>query len=185
VTSARQRRRARIYVVGLVSMVAAGACSGDGTTGTTQPGGSETVVEVTLTDFSFVGLPASVPAGAKLTVVNKAATELHELVAFRLPEGEERGAAELATLPPNELIAALGQPVTVLLAAPGGPKIDAVGDGTLAEPGRYVVFCFIPTGVEPQVYLDALAETEGGPPEIEGAGPPHFVHGMIADLVVG
>jgi hypothetical protein len=59
-----------------------------------------------------------------------------------------------------------------------------VGDGTVSDPGNYAVFCFIPTGIDPQVYLDAVAEAEGGPPELEGGGPPHFVNGMMADLTV-
>ena len=56
-----------------------------------------------------------------------------------------------------------------------------VGDGTLDEPGRYAIMCFIPTGVAPDVYLEAAAESEEGPPDV-GGGPPHFVHGMHAEL---
>lgn len=70
------------------------------------------------------------------------------------------------------------------MAPPDGDVIPAVGDGTLAEAGRYVFFCFIPTGVEPQVYLDAAAEAEEGPPQVDG-GPPHFVQGMFAETTVG
>lgn len=141
-------------------------------------------VEISLVDFAFVGLPDAVPAGTRLSVRNDAEAELHEIVAFRLADDEDRTVDELAELSPSELGAALGEPATVLLATPGGPQIDAVGDGTLAEPGRYALMCFIPTGVEPQVYLDAAAATEEGPPQVEG-GPPHFVQGMRAELTVG
>lgn len=151
---------------------------------TTQPAPAENVVEIAMSDFAFGNLPAEVPAGTRLTVVNNADSELHEVVVFKLPDGETRSAAELSQLPPQELEHAFGgPPVAVLIAAPGGPQIPAVGDGVLAEPGNYVVFCFIPTGVEVQVYLDAAAESEGAP-QIEGAGPPHFIHGMFADLTV-
>lgn len=143
------------------------------------------VVEVSLVDFAFVGLPDAVPAGTRLTVRNDADAELHEVVAFRLDDADDRTVDELAELSPPELGAALGEPTTVLLATPGGPQIDAVGDGTLSEPGRYALMCFIPTGVEPQVYLDAAAATEEGPPQVEGAGPPHVVQGMRAELTVG
>jgi hypothetical protein len=167
------------------------ACSGgdDGAADADAAAAAETdgeadVVEVTLQDFAFVGLPDQVEAGTRFTVVNEAESELHELVAFRLPDDESRPVSELAELAPGELVGALGEPSTVLLAAPGGPMIPAVGDGTLAEPGRYAVMCFIPTGVEPQVYLDVAAETEEGPPQVEG-GPPHFVQGMYAELTVG
>lgn len=165
------------------------ACGGDDTTATTAAPTTttteaENVIEVGMHDFAFVGLPDSVPVGTRLTVSNHAEAELHELVIFKLADDEDRKAADLAGLAPHELEAALGAPVAVLLAAPGGEQIAAVGDGTLSEPGRYVVFCFIPTGVDPQVYLEAAAQSEAGPPQIEGAGPPHFVHGMLADLIV-
>jgi hypothetical protein len=144
----------------------------------------ETVVEVTLVDYEFLGVPDTVEAGTRLTVVNEADAELHELVAFRLPDDEDRSVQELTTLAPEELVGSLGEPMAVLLAVPGGPQIAAVGDGTLTDPGRYALMCFIPTGVEPQVYLDAAAETVEGPPQVDGAGPPHFVQGMFAELEV-
>jgi len=140
------------------------------------------VLEVAMVDYAFAGLPESVPSGVRLTVANISETELHEVVVFRLSDGEGRAVAELAGLPPAELLAALGEPHTVLLAAPGGPAIPAVGDGILAEPGRYALFCFIPTGADIDEYLTAAA-TSDGPPEVAG-GPPHFVHGMYAELTV-
>ncbi|TVR28495.1 MAG: hypothetical protein EA387_00255 [Nitriliruptor sp.] len=140
-------------------------------------------IEVEMVDFAYVGLPDRVPAGTRLSVLNTADEELHELVAFRLPDEEDRGVPELIQLPPEELRPVLGEPTAVLLAAPGGPQISAVGDGTFDEPGRYAILCFIPTGVAPEDYLAAAAETESGPPQVEG-GPPHFVQGMYAELVV-
>ena len=71
----------------------------------------------------------------------------------------------------------------MLLAPPGEGAIAAVGDGTLSEPGRYAIICAIPTGADPAEYLAAAAESEGGPPEVPG-GPPHFVNGMFAEIVV-
>ncbi len=154
-------------------------------TSSTHPEGHDEPqeIEVTLTDFQFSGLPESAPAGSKLTIVNEAVSELHELVAFRLPDDEERSVEELVSLPQAEVGPMLGAPVTVLLAPPGGEQIAAVGDGTLAEPGRYAIICSIPTGVAPETYLKAAAASNGAPPEVEG-GPPHLVHGMFAELVV-
>jgi hypothetical protein len=143
-------------------------------------------VVVTLIDYSFVGLPETVGPGTPFTVVNESEAEVHEMVAFRLPDDEERPVEELTGLSPDELEAALGRPTLVLLAAPAGPPILAVGDGALVEPGRYAIFCFIPTGVDPEEYLAAAAaaaETGEGPPQIEG-GPPHFVNGMFAEIEV-
>lgn len=173
-------RNRSVPLVLLHVLVLAACGADDGRSAVAEP---DIVVEVTLVDFSFQGLPNAVEAGSRLTVTNAAASELHELVAFRLPDSEARPVEELATLPPGELIEALGMPTTVLLAAPGGPEISAVGDGVLSEPGRYAVFCFIPTGVDPGEYLAAAAETEEGPPQVAG-GPPHFVLGMFAELVV-
>ncbi|MFP3907004.1 MAG: hypothetical protein ACLFWR_08215 [Acidimicrobiales bacterium] len=93
-------------------------------------------------------------------MVNEAPSELHELVAVLLPEDEDRSVDELVGLPPEEMGPALFavEPATVLMAAPGGEQIAAVGDGTLSEPGRYAILCVIPTGVEPEVYFAAAAE---------------------------
>lgn len=142
------------------------------------------VIEVHTVDFAFEDLPESVPAGTRLTLVNDSAVELHELVALRIPDDETRSVEELLALPEEELGAMMqGPPAAVLLAAPGGEQVEAIGDGTLTEPGRYAIVCFIPTGVDPDVYLKASAGKDG-PPEIDGAGPPHVVHGMHAELTV-
>jgi hypothetical protein len=179
-------RRLTVALAALIAVTLA-AC-GDASpeappNGADTTGAPDDAVEVTMVDYAFVGLPESVAAGTRFTVVNEAEAELHEMVAFRLPDDEERSVEQLTALSPEELVGALGEPVFVLLAEPGGPAIPAVGDGTLSEPGRYIVMCFIPTGADPQEYLEAAAQTEEGPPQVEG-GPPHFVNGMFAELTV-
>ena len=143
--------------------------------------GDAEAVEVTAVDYEFEGLPETAPAGTKLSLVNGSDAELHELVAFRLADDEERSVEELLALPEGEFDP--GMPVAVLIAPPGGPVIEAVGDGTLAEAGRYAVICAIPIGADPAAYLEAAAESQGGPPDVEG-GPPHFTMGMFAELEV-
>ena len=69
-----------------------------------------------------------------------------------------------------------------MLAMPGEEGFAVLGDGTLSEPGRYVILCGIPIGADPQAYLDAATEA-GGPPDVPG-GPPHFTAGMFAELIV-
>lgn len=139
-------------------------------------------VEVTAVDYEFQGLPDTVPAGTVLSLVNESETELHEIGAFRLDDEDERSVEELVALPEGEFDP--GIPAMVLLAAPGGEQIAAVGDGTLTEPGRYAVICSVPTGADPAAYLEAAQEPHGsGPPEVEG-GPPHFTQGMYAELIV-
>lgn len=143
------------------------------------------VITVALSDFAFGGLPDTVPAGTRLQIENISENEMHELVAIRIPDDEDRSVEELLALPEEELDAVFGtaMPAMVLLAPPGGPQIDAVGDGTFTEPGRYAVVCFIPTGADPEAFLAAAAESGDGPPEVDG-GPPHIVHGMHAEVVV-
>lgn len=173
-----------------VVAVGLGACGDDdaaSTPPTSAPPAADSahVVEVTMLDYAFEGLPASVPTGTRLAVTNAAGAELHEVVLFHLPDDEDRELADLAALAPDDLLAALGEPHSVLLAAPGGPEIVAVGDGVLSEPGRYALFCFIPTGADVDEYLAAAGDPDHeGPPQVDG-GPPHFIHGMFAELEVG
>lgn len=141
------------------------------------------VLTVDLSDFSFGDLPDEVPAGTRLAVENGSQSELHELVAMRLPDDEQRSAAEIVHGNLEEMFAS-GElaPATVLLAAPDGEQIAAVGDGTLEEPGRYLILCAIPTGADPAEYL-AAAQGSDGPPQVEG-GAPHFTHGMFDEITV-
>ncbi|MFN7149386.1 MAG: hypothetical protein ACK4V6_07880 [Microthrixaceae bacterium] len=179
-----------LVVAGLVLGVA--ACSDDPpdasgpTTAVAQDHADHAeTIEVGAVDFAFEDLPERIAAGTRLTLENRAPDELHELVAFRLADDEQRPVPELLQLPPAELGALLGAapPRTVLLAAPGEEQIPAVGDGTLDEPGRYLIMCAVPTGVDPATYLAAASAADGEQPQVEG-GPPHFVHGMAAELVV-
>ncbi|MFP5487404.1 MAG: hypothetical protein ACLGHQ_03760, partial [Acidimicrobiia bacterium] len=139
------------------------------------------VLEVVMDDFHYGDLPSAVPAGTRISVSNGSDTELHEFVAFRLPDDEERSAEDIVA---GDLGALLGgsEPTAVLLAPPGGEQIAAVGDGTLDEPGRYLIVCVIPTGADPDEYL-AAAATSDGPPDVAG-GPPHIANGMFAELTV-
>jgi hypothetical protein len=155
------------------------ACGSDAT-GAAKP------VTVTMSDYKYGNLPKEVKAGTTFEVVNESKAELHEFVAIALPAGEKRTVAELVKLPEAELAPLLSaQPATVMLAPPGGaPVITAVGDGSIATPGRYVILCAIPTGAKPQEYLDAVAKAQGQKPEGVAGGPPHFVSGMAAELIV-
>lgn len=192
--SARRHRLVRSVTVAATTaaVVLGAACSDDSASSeTTAPRSTSTMatasghdhVEVTAVDFDFKGLPKTIDAGTRLTLTNDAPRELHELVAFRLPDDENRPVAELLRLPEAELGHLLGQPTTVLLAAPGADQIPAVGDGTLTEPGRYLVMCSIPTGVDPAEYIAAAAASGGQKPDVPG-GPPHFTSGMFGEVTV-
>lgn len=143
--------------------------------------GAPPSLEVAMRDFAYDDLPERVPAGVEIVASNESTSELHEFVAFRLDDSDERSVDEIVGGDLGAVFTA-APPATVILVPPGGEPVVAVGDGTLAEPGRYLVICTIPTGVDPQVYLDAAA-TPDGPPQVDG-GPPHFSHGMYVELVV-
>ena len=140
--------------------------------------------EVVATDYAFDGLPDELAAGSSLTLANESSVELHEVVAIRLPEDESRSAEELVSLPMPELMAFTAGLSGVIVAPPDADGFVVEGTGELTEPGRYLLLCAIPTGVDPAEYLAAAEASAGGPPAIEGAGPPHFVHGMYDEVVV-
>ncbi|MGE0228734.1 MAG: hypothetical protein AB7I38_01130 [Dehalococcoidia bacterium] len=157
-------------------------------TGTaTSTGGAGTTVEVTGVDYAFEGLPDSIDAGTRLTFTNDSDEEAHELVAIRLPDDETRPVSELITLPDEELGEIVStEPAAVLIAPPGEDGIAVVGDGTIDEPGRYAIVCFIPVGADPDEVLAEPGPDEDGTPaaEEEPSGPPHAAEGMFAELTV-
>ena len=140
-------------------------------------------VEVTAVDYAFEGLPSTLAAGTQLSLANASEAEAHELVAIRIPDEETRPVGELVALSDEEIQQVFGTtaPATVILAAPGETDVPGpvVGDGSLSEPGRYAVVCFLPVGGDPAVVLDPNAE---GPPESDA--PPHAAEGMFAEVTV-
>ncbi len=181
----------RLLIAAAIGTVAS-ACGDD--TDTASPTTTSTTlddaatVEVVAVDYAFEDLPARVPAGTALSMRNQSTVELHELIAFHLADDEQRSAEELMALPEQELGALFADAPDVGLATPPGESsFPVIGDGTLTEPGRYLVVCAIPTGADPDEAMAAMqdaAQSQSGPPQING-GPPHFAHGMYGELVVG
>ena len=194
-TTMTTTRRALVVLLLPLSLAALAACGNDDTesaTADTAPVSTETTqapapkdVTITAVDYSFEGVPASVATGTQLSIRNESDVELHEVLAFRVPDGDDRSLADLMALPQAELTGLLGAPRAVLAQAPGSTEvIHAVGDGRLTEPGRYVLMCAIPLGADPEEYLAAAAASPGGPPQGVAGGPPHLVAGMVAELTV-
>lgn len=145
---------------------------------------SASAVQVTGVDYDYEGVPDSVEAGTELEFTNESSEEAHELVLVRLPDTEERSIEELVQMSPEEQQQLLTDSlVGVSVAAPGSDGMVVEGDLVVDEPGRYLMVCLIPTDADPEEYLRAAAEAEGGPPQVEG-GPPHLVNGMYAELTV-
>lgn len=177
------RRRLRCLLPLLVVAAPVLASCGDDASGSAEAaGGDGEVLAVVMDDFHYDGLPDSVAAGTRIEASNESANEIHEFVAIRLADDEQRSAEEIVSGDIGAVLAST-QPTAVLLVPPGGAdQIAAVGDGTLTEPGRYLIMCLIPTGADPDEYLAAAATSEG-PPQVDG-GPPHIAHGMFAELTV-
>ncbi|MEW6154012.1 MAG: hypothetical protein AB1673_08510 [Actinomycetota bacterium] len=162
-------------IVGTLAVAAGVAACGDDGPGTHT---------VTAADYRFENLPATVESGATLELVNSSSVELHELVAVRLPDSEQRSVDDLIRLPEAEIEALFtGPPAMVLLRAPGGDQIAAVGDGKLTERGRYLILCAIPIGADPDAYIQAAQASGDGPPDVPG-GAPHFTQGMYGQIIV-
>lgn len=187
------RRYPKITLCVGLAMVALVGCGDDSTaTPTSTPGPTTPTAGPTVTigvrDYAFDGVPARIAAGTPIAITNTSATEAHELTAFRLPDGEARSLAELQALPPDQLGALFpGAPALALVAKPGADGELVLGDGSLDEPGRYLLVCFIPMGAKPDEVVAALqqaaADPAAGPPQIAG-GPPHLTAGMIAEIEV-
>jgi plastocyanin len=176
-TSQRSGRR-YVAVAALALGLLAAACGDDSTT-SSSPAKVATIT-VKAVDYGFEGLPSSVKAGTALKLTNESAREAHELVAVKLPDNERRSVADLVKLPEDQLMGLFsGPPALVLLAPPGGgEQIVAEGDGTLREPGRYLVLCNVPTGADARAFMNST-----GPGQVTG-GAPHHVHGMYAEVTV-
>jgi plastocyanin len=157
------------------------------TTSATQDTSAEgETIDVVASDYAFGGIPETVEPGTNFTLSNTSNEELHEMVVFKLAEGEERPVDELVTLPPPELekLFPQGPPTMVQIAMPNADEGTVVlGDGSVVEPGRYLVACFIPQGADPQEYMDAAQTSGDEPPQVEG-GPPHIALGMYAEFTV-
>lgn len=156
----------------------------DMATGTTMAGDMPTVT-VDGIDYGFENLPAEIAAGTMLTFQNTSDKEFHEMVVIRIPDEETRSVEELVALPQEEsdAVFANSMPALVAVAPPGEAGMAVLGDGTIAEPGRYAVVCFIPIGADPAVVAEAMQTESSEPPDL-GGGPPHATAGMFAEVLV-
>ena len=175
------------------------ACGDDDTTeeSTAETGGAETTddstvegtdegeasgdaVEVTAVEYEFQGIPETVPAGTTFSLTN-GGEEVHEMIVVKIPDEETRPVEELAQLSDKELGKVFPEgpeaaTAIALFAAPGGQGEGETGEteGTVTEPGRYGVLCFVPVGTTEM--------PTNGPPS--GDGPPHFTQGMVTEFTV-
>jgi hypothetical protein len=164
-------------IAAVLGLALVSACGGSGAV--------EGTIEITGQDYAFEGVPEIAASGAELTFTNGSGVEFHEMVVFRVVDGEERTLEELLELPEEEsesLIEFQG----VLVAMPGEDGFDPEAEGTsvaVGEAGRYAIVCFIPQGADPAVVEEAMAGATEGPPDL-GDGTPHAFLGMAAEFQV-
>jgi plastocyanin len=187
-----------ILAVGLLAGSAVGVAAQDEEAEATAEGA---VIEVVGVEYAYEGLPTSVPAGTTLTFANDG-VEVHEMVLNRIADGVTETFEELLAMDAAGVdLEAEGFIDTdfggqQLLAVPGQTADDSV---TLDDEGRYVVLCFIPTGMEPAKLEELGVDISTlGPdtdpatmsPEAQAyieevsANPPHVAQGMIQEFIV-
>lgn len=135
-----------------------------------------TVVDATATEYAFAGVPEEIAAGSAIFNLTNLGEEFHEIIVFKRAEGVTDPVADILALPEDEMAAK----AAFTIAAFGPPGAVAHGVGELT-PGDYFAVCFLPEGATPEV----MAQMEGpDSPLPEGAGAPHFTHGMVAEFTV-
>jgi uncharacterized cupredoxin-like copper-binding protein len=178
----------------LAAIAVAGAGCGDSSDETTGTGAGASstaaptsaaskTLEITGIDYAFTGVPKTVAAGTVVTFKNTSTKEVHELVALRVKDGDTRPVSALLQLPEAERDQA-AEFKGVSIALPGEPAVTPEGPVTLAQPGRYLFVCAIPTGADPAAYKAAMQNPTPGPPPSIPGGPPHVVQGMVSELTV-
>jgi hypothetical protein len=126
------------------------------------------VVEVTATEYSFGGLPATLEPGPTSVEFVNEGNEVHHMVLARIHDDVDLGVEDILALPEEEGVALVDLIPSEPFATPGGRDYVVVD----LQPGRYLAACFVPVGT---VGMD------GPPPQNE----PHLAHGMNAEFRVG
>lgn len=146
-------------------------------------------VTVTAADYAYPDAPDTLAAGTRVTLQNDSEAEVHEILAFRIADGEDRPVEELVQLPPEELMQVV-EMRGVAMAPPGGSSTEFPAPPLILEqPGRYLFACLIPTDAPPEEVLEAAREfaesgaTEGEP-DYPQTGPPHLANGMFAEVEI-
>ena len=135
-----------------------------------------TELNVTTKEYLFEGLPREVAAGPSIITMDNQGAEFHEVLLFKVNEGVTDTAIDLLQLPDEEM----GSKMSFAGVTMGPPGEPSKGVANLT-PGRYIAVCFLPQGATPEV----MAQMDGPDSSLpEGAGPPHFMAGMVQEFNV-
>ena len=121
------------------------------------------VVDVTAADYSFTGMPTTLPKGKVVVQMENTGAEPHVMVVVR--KKTDATTEELLALPENQALKQLEEIGSVF--APAGES--GTGYLELKKAGDYIALCPIP---------------QGSHGDTQGSGPPHFVEGMVTDFTV-
>jgi uncharacterized cupredoxin-like copper-binding protein len=157
------------------SPAASPAASSDASASPAASASAGAEVTVTAVDFKFEGVPAQVPTGTPMRLVNQG-QEVHEMVVVRKLPTTTQSFEELLAMPGDEA-QSLVENVGVAFAEPGQTAADVV---TAGEPGDYLMVCFIPAGTTSLPSMDPNASEA---PSL-GTGAPHFTLGMLQEFTV-
>ncbi len=127
-------------------------------------------LQVSATEYTFTGLPATLPAGRTGLLVTNQGHEAHALVIVRRAPGVTASWDELLALPEEEAQTKVEDVAGGFVPAHGASSL-VVADLT---PGDYLVFCPVSAGTHQGA--DGTF--------VEGRGAPHFTQGMRAELTV-
>lgn len=116
--------------------------------------------DVTATEYTFAGVPASVKPGPLSIQLTNSGKSPHDLNLFRINDAVSDSVQDILALPESEAM----KKVTMIGAAFAGPG-SASYQVFMLEPGRYGVACFVPLGEHHD-------------------GPPHATKGMYASFTV-
>ena len=196
------RRPAAVAAAGLLVLTLAACAGADEAGGAASPPeaapsaaitlsepavGSETAAPqadaaVTGVDYAFeVG---DIAAGDAVVLENASDVEAHEMVVMRVTdesttmEDIEQALQQDGSEPPPDFLEQAG----FAFAMPGETSEQTV---TFAQPGRYLLVCFIPQNMPPDVVAQMMASTSSEAPEVPSElaselGPPHALAGMLS-----
>lgn len=130
----------------------------------------DTTIDVAASEYAFGGLPEEIPAGRVAIMLHNTGEEVHEIIVVRRLEGVTEPWEALLALPEEEV-----ETKVEFLGAAFAPSSGSQGllTGEFV-PGDYLALCFVPEGT-------AVAD-DGS--MTEGAGTPHFMHGMQQEFTV-
>lgn len=131
-----------------------------------------TIIEVTAVDHEFQGVDATYPEGDYGFQMTNRGREAHEMAVIRIRDGETRPVEELLELSDEESEEVM-EYIGGTVACPGE---TAESLGVAMTVGRYVMLCYIPTGLTSDVPSSEEAYEE--------LGPPHFSQGMVTEIRV-